>query len=101
MKNYKISPLIADLKHARNSLAMTQAQLASSLEVPQSYVSKLESCSKDPRLSTVIEWGRLLGLELMFVPKDLVLAIGHIIGSEQDESNDTEPSTFQPLPEDI
>lgn len=101
MNNYTIAPLIAELKHARTSRAMTQAQLASNLEVPQGYVSKLEGGSKDPRLSTVIEWGRLLGLELMFVPKDLVLAVDHIIGSQQNDSNDIETSAFQALPEDI
>lgn len=101
MKNYEIAPLISDLKHARTSRAMTQAQLASLLEVPQGYVSKLENCSKNPRLSTVMEWGRLLGLELMFVPKDLVLAVAHIIGSQRNDADDIELSAFLPLPEDI
>jgi hypothetical protein len=48
-----------------------------------------------------MEWGRLLGLELMFVPKDLVLAVAHIIGSQRNDADDIELSAFLPLPEDI
>lgn len=101
MKNYKITPLVLDLKRARTSRAMTQAQLASYLEIPQSYVSQLENCYKDPRLSTVIEWARLLRLELMLVPKEHVLAVNHILHLNEIESQEIEPAAFQPLPEEL
>lgn len=56
---------------ARKDAAMTQAELAERAGLSRMTVQKMESGALDPRMSTVLEMARALGLEPMLVPANL------------------------------
>ena len=58
-----------EFSRARKASALTQAALAESAGVSRMTVQRIETASIDPRLSTVQEMARVLGLELMLVPR--------------------------------
>ena len=99
MKDLSIAHFLRSLKAARLKRAYTQQRVAEQLGVKQGYVSDLEKGQHDPRLSTVLEWSRLLGYELMLVPKEFVLTVGEILGEEN--SPGVEFSQFKPLPDEV
>src|SRR5208282_1451956 len=97
MKDVSIVHLLRSLKTARLKRACTQQRIADQLGVKQGYLSDLEKGRHDPRLSTFLEWSRLLGLELMLVPKEFVLTVNEILGEES--SPNLEFSQFKPIPD--
>ncbi len=99
MKHYKLAHLITGLRRARAQQALTQVQLAKMLELPQSYVSDLERGTRDPRLTTFLDWGRVLGFELMLIPKHLVSGVNQIVTNT--DNTDIDESPFRPLPEEV
>lgn len=56
-------PLIEQLTQARKAVQMTQADLAERAGLSRMTVQRLESGAMDPRLSTLSEMARVLGLE--------------------------------------
>ncbi|MFJ2991132.1 helix-turn-helix transcriptional regulator [Pandoraea sp. NPDC087047] len=62
-----MEPLIA----ARKDAGLTQAELAERAGLSRMTVQKMESGAFDPRMSTLLEMARALGLEPMFVPAEL------------------------------
>jgi len=102
MKHYKLSHLIAALRGTRVERALTQTDLAKRLQLPQSYVSELEAGTRDPRLSTLLEWSRALDFEVMLVPKKLVLTVNEIVsGVDNVDALEMDPSPFKALPQEI
>ena len=65
------SDLITHLAQARKAQQLTQAELAEKAGLSRMTVQRLESGSLDPRLSTLHEIARALGLELVAVPAAL------------------------------
>lgn len=79
--------LTAELQNARKAAGLSQEQLASQAGLSRMTVQRIESGQIDPRLSTLLEMGRVLGLELMTVPaalrpqlEDFVRAGGRLLG---------------------
>ena len=56
-------PLIEQLTQARKAAQMTQAELAERAGLSRMTVQRLESGGLDPRLSTLSEMARVLGLK--------------------------------------
>lgn len=67
MKSYSVQSIAQKLKRARLEKGLTQSALASLLDVPQSYIAKIEAGSTDLRSSTLLEIAKLLDLEIVFV----------------------------------
>lgn len=64
--------IISDsLVRVRKALRLTQADLARAAGVSRMTVQRIEASEIDPRLSTVLELARALGMEPMLVPSDL------------------------------
>jgi DNA-binding XRE family transcriptional regulator len=63
--------LIAELSAARKASSLTQDDIAAIAGVTRMTVQRTESGAVDPRLSTVQEMARVLGLEIMLVPQTL------------------------------
>ena len=90
------------LKGRRVHLKMLQATVAKLSGKDQGYIAKLESGTVDPRLSSVVEVSRALGLEVVLVPVRLVPTVRGLleerIGSQrrlvgndpEDEEDDDE-----------
>lgn len=68
MKSYSVHSIAQKLKRARVEKGLTQSALAKILNVPQSYIAKIETGNTDLRSSTLLEITKLLDLEIIFVP---------------------------------
>lgn len=66
--NHELLPLISRLAQARKAQHLTQAQLAERAGLSRMTVQRMESGSLDPRLSTLQEMARVLGLEVIAAP---------------------------------
>ncbi len=62
---------MTELSDARKAANLTQKELAASAGLTRMTVQRTESGSIDPRLSTLSEMARVLGLEIMLVPQEL------------------------------
>ena len=60
-----------DLQRLRKTTGLTQDQLATAAGLSRMTVQRIESEEIDPRLSTILEMSRALGMEPMLVPSDL------------------------------
>lgn len=59
--------LIAELQAARKRLGLKQQELAEQAGLSRMTVQRIESGAIDPRLSTLAEMARVLGMELVAV----------------------------------
>jgi len=73
--------IIPSLALARKANHLTQAELAERAGLSRMTVQRLEGGSLDPRLSTLQEMARVLGLELVAVPSSLRPAVQALIAS--------------------
>jgi DNA-binding XRE family transcriptional regulator len=60
--------LQSELESARRAAGVSQQELASRAGLSRMTVQRTESHEIDPRLSTVIEMARALGMDVMLVP---------------------------------
>jgi transcriptional regulator with XRE-family HTH domain len=94
--------LVATLKKAREKVGLSQRALAEKVGIPQSHVSKIESGKISPTISNLIEIARVLGFELMAVPKKYVSVVE---GLSRDTANSLESQkpayTLDPIDEDL
>ncbi len=63
--------LVADLVALRKASELTQGQLAERAGLNRMTVQRLETGTLDPRVSTLMEIARVMGMELMLVPQSL------------------------------
>lgn len=85
--------LLGELKAARKQKKLSQEALAEKVGIPQSHLSKIEGGSVDIQTSSLIELARNLELELMLIPKQLVLAVRSIVSSHDLHSdNEIKPA---------
>jgi DNA-binding XRE family transcriptional regulator len=63
--------LQTELESARRAAGISQQQLASRAGLSRMTVQRTESQEIDPKLSTVIEMARALGMDVMLVPTAL------------------------------
>ena len=73
--------LIESLAASRKAQHITQAQLAERAGLSRMAVQRTETGDADPRYSTVAEMARVLGMQLVAVPADLLPALQAFIQS--------------------
>jgi len=78
---YALEHIATALKTARETQGLSQRALSELTGVPQSHISKIETGNVDLRVSSLIELARVLGLELVLVPRKSVPAVNSIIRS--------------------
>jgi len=87
-----------DLRHAlvraRHANRWSQRELASRVGLPQVHISAIETGKVAPRFNTLLDLVRILGFDLLLVPRPLVPAVQSLIrdsarsaspGSDEDE----------------
>ena len=79
------------LREARIQRTLSQADLGAKLGISQSRVSGLERAQVDPRLSTVLDVARILDLELVLVPRQLVTTINGLIRRNNSSASEEQP----------
>lgn len=72
---YITEEIARDLREARKRAGLTQKELEEKTGIPQSHISRIEKGDVDVQASSLVEITRALGLELMFVPRELVPAV--------------------------
>lgn len=88
------------LQTARQAKGLTQIQLAHLLQLGQSYLSQVERGKHDIKTSTLIQWARVLDLEIMLVPRQQVPAVSYLIRSGGAASEELPPA-YGPLPDEV
>ena len=78
---YVLEYIAAGLKRAREDRGLSQRELGERVGVPQSHISKIEKGAVNLRVSSLIELARVLGLELVLVPRKSVPAVNSIVRS--------------------
>jgi predicted transcriptional regulator len=72
--------IIQDLENTRKAASLTQDELAQRAGVSRMTVSRIEA-GMDPRLSTLQELARAMGMELMLVPRALQSEVADFVRS--------------------
>lgn len=85
-----IIKIITQLKLIRQEQHMSQAELANKLGWPQSHLSKIESGHVTPRLDNFVEWARVLGMEMVLVPRSQLAVINSLLAAKTGGSMDAE-----------
>jgi transcriptional regulator with XRE-family HTH domain len=75
MMKYTTEGLAAELRQMRKKAGLTQKELGKKTGIPQSHISRIENGTVDIQTSSLVEIARVLGLELMLVPRELVPAV--------------------------
>ncbi len=81
------------LGNRRKERTLSQRELGARIGLTQAQISKIENGRVDPRLSSVVEFARGVGLELMLVPRRAVpaavaLGVLPVTGDVADKSHD-------------
>ena len=76
--SYTIEHIGSTLKAAREARGLSQRALSEKAGVPQGHISKIENGAVDLRVSSLVELGRVLDLELMLVPRKATSAVQSI-----------------------
>lgn len=76
------------LIQARREIGWTQAELGRRVDLPQEHISVIETGKVVPRFDTLIEIARVLGRDLLLVPRPLVPAVRALV---RGESGDERP----------
>lgn len=77
---------------ARKALGLTQSDVARKLGMRQGHLSRIEQGKVDIRLSNFLDIARLLGLEVMLVPRQVKPVIEQLLRGD-------EPSETRTLPQ--
>lgn len=79
------------LKAAREKKGLSQRALSAKTGVPQSHISKIENGIVDLQTSSLIELSRVLDLELMLVPRNLVPTFKALLLGSQKKTQEQIP----------
>ena len=77
-KHITVAASTRTLRDSRKKAGLTQARLGKMLGLPQAHISAMESGRIDIRASTLVEWSRAVGAELLVVPRILVPTIRYL-----------------------
>lgn len=81
--------LIHSLVEARHVHYWSQRELASKVGLPQAHISAIENGKVAPRFNTLLDLARILGFDLVLVPRSLVPAVQSLIrDSGQSQTTD-------------
>jgi transcriptional regulator with XRE-family HTH domain len=94
---YGTREITSELKTAREGKQLTQRALSALAGVPQAHISKIESGAVDLKLSSLIELARVLDLEPMLIPRNLVPAVEAIVRGRQEERTPAAPKALREL----
>jgi transcriptional regulator with XRE-family HTH domain len=72
-----------ELREARRSRGWSQAEMGRRVGLPQMHISGIESGKVVPRFDTLLDLVRVLGFDLLLVPRSLVPAVQGMIRDER------------------
>lgn len=94
IKPHRLSGLPADILRdliaARHARHWSQKELASKVGLPQVHISAIETGKVSPRFNTLLDLVRVLGYDLILVPRPLVPAVQALIRDSQKPGSESE-----------
>jgi HTH-type transcriptional regulator / antitoxin HipB len=97
---YMIGQIYTSLLKARQAKKLSQIELSRLLDIPQSYISQVEQSKHDIKITTLLNWARVLDLEIMLVPRNLVNTVSYLLSPKKSEP-DSLPAAYGPLPDEV
>src|SRR5450759_1866267 len=101
IKNERLSRLPdamrRDLLDARKKRGWSQAELGRRVGLPQVHISAIEAGKVMPRYNTLLDLVRVLGYDLLLVPRSLVPAVQSLIRDYRQPGGATEDEGERPL----
>jgi transcriptional regulator with XRE-family HTH domain len=95
IKPLRLKGLLADLrqqiKEARMKRGWGQRELGAAVRLPQPHISVIESGDIVPRFDTLLDIVRVLGLDLLLVPRSLVPAVQSLILAQKEPESVEKP----------
>jgi transcriptional regulator with XRE-family HTH domain len=95
IKPLRLKGLPADLrqqiKEARMKRGWGQRELGAAVGLPQPHISAIESGDIVPRFDTLLDIVRVLGLDLLLVPRSLVPAVQSLILAQKEPESVEKP----------
>ncbi len=79
-----IQQLVQKLKSARTAKNLSQRELANSLGIPQSHLSKIESGHVNIKLASFVKMARNLELEVMLIPRQEIPLVKNLMTSKEE-----------------
>jgi transcriptional regulator with XRE-family HTH domain len=79
------------IKRARAKRGWSQRELGAAVGLPQSHISGIESCAIVPRYDTLLEIVRVLDMDLLLVPRQLVPAVQSLIQAASEPESAEKP----------
>ena len=80
---YALQEFFHRLKGAREAHNLSQRTLADKIGIPQSHLSKIEAGVVNIKLGSFVEMARMLGLEVMLIPRQEVSLVKDLIESKE------------------
>ena len=100
-KSNRLGSLPADILRsivaARRASRLTQRDLAAKVGLPQVHISAIETGKVTPRFDTMLDLVRVLGFDLMLVPRGLVPAVQSLIRDSQRSETEDSGEAERPL----
>jgi transcriptional regulator with XRE-family HTH domain len=85
-KRSGLALLAETIRQARLQKGWSQRELSARARMPQAQISRFETGSVDPQVSTLVELARTLDLDLQLVPRTAVTAVGAAVRSAEQRS---------------
>jgi transcriptional regulator with XRE-family HTH domain len=79
------------IKEARAERGWGQRELGAKIGLPQPHISAIESGDIVPRFDTLLEIVRVLGLDILIVPRSLVPAVRSLIRAQKEPDSVEKP----------
>ena len=97
----RLEGLPEDLRHAlvkaRHANRWSQRELASRVGLPQVHISAIETGKVVPRFNTLLDLVRILGFDLLLVPRPLVPALQSLIRDSEHSASPGSGEDERPL----
>jgi transcriptional regulator with XRE-family HTH domain len=90
-----ITTLTKTLSETRKSRGWSQKRLADQLGMKQSQISDVEAGKRDPRLSTLVEVARAVGLELVLIPRPMLPALSYLMRPPSSTPEENQHSMYE------
>ena len=101
IKQPRFEGLPEDLRHAlvraRHANRWSQRELASRVGLPQVHISAIETGKVAPRFNTLLDLVRILGFDLLLVPRPLVPAVQALIRDSERSASPGAEEAEHPL----
>jgi transcriptional regulator with XRE-family HTH domain len=89
--------LLGNLIAARQVRGWSQRELAGKVGLPQAHISAIETGKVTPRFDTLLDLVRVLGFDLLLVPRTLVPAVQSLVRDYRQSDGRSTDETERPL----